>query len=284
MRIDPEAVTQIQCFSPLHGFDTFWALCWRLGLTVGHENHAILPIEILDAHALELTLVSHSRIAHQDDDVTQKLKGSTSPGVGLTSFEQLLFCFIVQPKMPPMLLHHFDFWSVADHLPLLRFVENSSPCLQSAIRVRGRARKFQLLGTIASDLVHSAFPQRLSPLTAPSHGAPTKFGRLYFSTLPNIGEIRTLANEAWSVSHGFQVKLEKRFSGNWSMLNSYTWQHSVGQTDENEYLEPQDTYNLSAERGNNAPDYRHQLSSAWSYLLPIGPKLKLWSSEAPFTG
>jgi len=112
-------------------------------------------------------------------------------------------------------------------------------------------------------------------------GAPTNFGRLYFNTVPNIGEIRTLANQAWSVSHGLQVKLEKRFSGNWSMLNSYTWQHSIGQTEEDEYLEPQNTYNLAAERGNNAPDYRHQFSSALSYLLPIGPKQRFWNSEGP---
>jgi hypothetical protein len=112
-------------------------------------------------------------------------------------------------------------------------------------------------------------------------GAPTNFGRLYYSTVPNIGEIRTLDNGAWSVSHGLQVKLEKRFSGNWSMLNSYTWQHSMGQTEEDEYLEPQDTYNLAAERGNNAPDYRHQLSSAWSYILPIGPKQRFWNGSGP---
>jgi len=112
-------------------------------------------------------------------------------------------------------------------------------------------------------------------------GPPTNFGRLYYGTVPNIGEIRTLDNGAWSVSHGLQVKLEKRFSGNWSMLNSYTWQHSIGQTEEDEYLEPQDTYNLAAERGNNAPDYRHQFSSAWSYLLPIGPKQRLWNSSGP---
>lgn len=112
-------------------------------------------------------------------------------------------------------------------------------------------------------------------------GAPTNFGRLYSNTVPNIGEIRTLANEAWSVSHGLQVKFEKRFSANWSMLNSYTWQHTLGQTEENEYLEPQDTYNLKAERGDNAPDYRHQFSSAWSYLLPIGPKQRFWKSTGP---
>jgi hypothetical protein len=112
-------------------------------------------------------------------------------------------------------------------------------------------------------------------------GAPTNFGRLYYGTVPNVGEIRTLADEAWSVAHGLQVKLEKRFSGNWSMLNSYTWQHTLGQTEENEYLEPQDTYNLKAERGNNAPDFRHQFSSAWSYILPIGPKQRFWNGNGP---
>jgi hypothetical protein len=111
--------------------------------------------------------------------------------------------------------------------------------------------------------------------------APTNFGRLYYGTVPDVGAIRTLANGAWSVSHGLQVKLEKRFSANWSMLNSYTWQHSIGQTEEDEYYEPQNTYNLAAERGNLAPDFRHQFSSAWSYVLPIGPKQKFWNGSGP---
>ena len=32
-----------------------------------------------------------------------------------------------------MLFHHFDFWSMADHLPLFRFVQHSSQCSQSAV-------------------------------------------------------------------------------------------------------------------------------------------------------
>jgi hypothetical protein len=112
-------------------------------------------------------------------------------------------------------------------------------------------------------------------------GAPTQYGRFYYNTVPNIGEIRTLADGAWSISHGLQIKLEKRFSANWSMLNSYTWQHTMGQTEENEYLEPQDTYDLKAERGDNAPDYRHQFSSAWSYFLPIGPRQRFWNGSGP---
>ena len=123
-------------------------------------------------------------------------------------------------------------------------------------------------------------PPGSDPVTCPS-GPPTEYGRLYYGTVPNIGEIRTLADGAWSIAHGLQVKLEKRFSGNWSMLTSYTWQHTMGQTEEDEYLEPQDTYNLAGERGNNAPDYRHQLSSAWSYILPIGPKQRFWNGSGP---
>jgi hypothetical protein len=94
--------------------------------------------------------------------------------------------------------------------------------------------------------------------------APSNFGRPYFTSVPDVGEIRTEAHNFSSISHGLQLKFEKRFSNDWSMLNSYTWQHTIGQTEENEWLEPQNTYNLAAERGNNGPDYRHQFTSAWS--------------------
>jgi len=40
-----------------------------------------------------------------------------------------LFRFVVKPKVSSMLLHQFDFRSVINHLPLLRFVEHSSQCL-----------------------------------------------------------------------------------------------------------------------------------------------------------
>jgi hypothetical protein len=110
---------------------------------------------------------------------------------------------------------------------------------------------------------------------------PTNFGRPYFNTVPNVGEIRTEAHNYSSISHGLQVKFEKRFSAGWSMLNAYTWQHTIGQTEENEWLEPQNTHNLAAERGNNGPDYRHQFTSAWSYELPFGPNKRYFNSSGP---
>ena len=106
-------------------------------------------------------------------------------------------------------------------------------------------------------------------------------GRPYFSTVPNIGPIRTMQNQAGSISHGLQVKFEKRFSRDWSMLNAYTWQHTIGQVTENEWEEPQNTYNRKAERGNNPPDFRHQFTSAWSYELPFGPGKKYLAGQGP---
>src|SRR5215469_1211077 len=95
-------------------------------LTIGHKDHTVFPIEILDAHAIELPLVSHSRIAHQDDDVTKKLTRSLAPVAGQSSREKFVFRFIVEPKVSSMLFHHLDFRSMADHLPLLSFVKHSS--------------------------------------------------------------------------------------------------------------------------------------------------------------
>ena len=104
--------------------------------------------------------------------------------------------------------------------------------------------------------------------------APSNFGRPYYDTVPDVAGIRTEMHNYNSIAHGMQVRFEKRFTSAWSMLNSYTWQHTIGQTEENEWLEPQDTHNLAAERGNNGPDYRHQFTSAWSYQLPFGPGKK----------
>jgi hypothetical protein len=110
---------------------------------------------------------------------------------------------------------------------------------------------------------------------------PSNFGRPYFSTVPNIGGIRTLQNRDNSITHGLQVKFEKRLTSSWSMLTAYSWQHTIGQTEENEYYEPQNTHDPAAERGDNAPDFRHQFSSAFSYVVPFGPNKRFLTSAGP---
>jgi hypothetical protein len=112
------------------------------------------------------------------------------------------------------------------------------------------------------------------PSLCPGSVVPTNGGRPYYNTVPNIAQIRTEGADLNSITHSLQVRFEKRFSSGWSMLNSYTYQHTIGQSEEDEYLQPQNPYNLAAERGNVAPDFRHQFSSAWSYQLPFGPGQK----------
>jgi len=143
------------------------------------------------------------------------------------------------------------------------------------------------VGTHGVKLAHLAnLNQPVQPLDSnfqpPCNGCPpSNIGRPYFSTVPEIASIRTEAHDYSSISHGLQLKFEKRFSADWSMLSAYTWQHTIGQSEENEWLEPQNTHNLAAERGNNGPDYRHQFTSAWSYQLPIGPGKHLLASSGP---
>ncbi len=127
--------------------------------------------------------------------------------------------------------------------------------------------------------VHLTYLRNLNQATTPTwqnfSGPTGNEGRPYDSTVPNIAAIRTEGHDISLINHGLQVRFEKRSSNGWSMLNSYTFQHTIGQATESETPnsdgEPQDTYNLNAERGNVTPDFRHQFTSAWSYELPFGP-------------
>src|SRR5271157_1530104 len=114
-------------------------------------------------------------------------------------------------------------------------------------------------------------------------GLGSNYGRPYYSSVPQIGAIRTSANDASMISHSLQVRFEKRFSAGWTMLAGYTFQHSIGVADEDEVVgpEPQNTYNMRAERGNVSPDFRHQFTAAWTYELPFGTGKRYFNSDGP---
>jgi hypothetical protein len=147
----------------------------------------------------------------------------------------------------------------------------------------GKNAAFQI-AYVGTHGVHESYVYNLNQASQPldsNFGLAPNYGRPYYSTVPNISAIRTNANLADSISHQLQVKLEKRFSNGWSVLNAYTWQHTIGQTAENEWAGPQNVYNLRAERGDQAPDYRNQFTSAWSYDLPFGPGKRFFTSGGP---
>lgn len=81
-----------------------------------------------------------------------------------------------------------------------------------------------------------------------------------------------------SFYNALQLKADKRFSHSFAILAAYTWAHSIddspgafGSSGSNgSGNEPQDVYNLAAERGNAAYDLRHRLSISYIWDLPFG--------------
>ena len=116
-------------------------------------------------------------------------------------------------------------------------------------------------------------------------GLGSNFGRPYYGSVAQIAAIRTSVNDVSNSSNSLQVRFEKRFSAGWSVLAAYTYQHTIGITEENETAagsaEPQNTYNMKAERGNVGPDFRHQFTAAWTYELPFGPGKRYFNSNGP---
>jgi len=62
-----------------------------------------------------------------------------------------------------------------------------------------------------------------------------------------------------SVYHGLTANLKKRFGQHYEFLGSYTWSHTIDDsTDLQSPLEPQNNYDLRAERSNSLFDQRHR--------------------------
>jgi len=62
-----------------------------------------------------------------------------------------------------------------------------------------------------------------------------------------------------SVYHGFTANLRKRYGQHYEFLASYTWSHAIDDsTDLQSPLEPQNNYDLPAERSNSLFDQRHR--------------------------
>ncbi len=67
-------------------------------LAVRNENQPVFPVEILDAHPVEFALISHSGIAHQNNDVTKEIVSFLSPLATKGRREQFLFRVIIESQ------------------------------------------------------------------------------------------------------------------------------------------------------------------------------------------
>lgn len=83
--------------------------------------------------------------------------------------------------------------------------------------------------------------------------------------------------------HALTTQLERRFSGGFSVLTSYTYGHSIDDGPANSETSdpaPQDSRNLRANRGNSSFDIRHRFVTSYLWELPFG-RGKRWANSQP---
>ncbi len=231
----------------------------------------------------------------QADQNDTELAYNPAPGVyGSQSFTASLGptpVMILSQGPPPIVFSNISDPNVSGRASAAYFNNPTTYIEEWNLNIERQLVKDMVLqvGYVGTRGVHLTYLRNLNQATTPTwtnFAGPTgNEGRPYVSTVPNIAAIRTEGHDISLINHGLQVRFEKRSSHGWSMLNSYTYQHTIGQATESETPnsdgEPQDTYNMRAERGNVAPDFRHQFSSAWSYDLPFGPGKRFFTGSGP---
>lgn len=92
---------------------------------------------------------------------------------------------------------------------------------------------------------------------------------------PRFDDINLLESRANSSYHSLQTRLQQRLSRGLAALVSYTWAKSID--DASNFFSsagdpnfPQNSYDVSAERGRSNFDVRHRLVISYSYDLPFG--------------
>jgi hypothetical protein len=89
--------------------------------------------------------------------------------------------------------------------------------------------------------------------------------------------------------HSLQARLQHRFANGFTLLGSYAYGKSIDngsgvRTTDGDQLTPSDNYNLRAERGLSAFDFRQRFTSSFLYELPFGKgrRMNIANSVANF--
>jgi hypothetical protein len=112
--------------------------------------------------------------------------------------------------------------------------------------------------------------------------------RLVANNVP-VTQVNLYAQSAQSNYHALLLRFERRFSGGFSWLSSYTWSKAItnapqfrnaGGANGSENSPPQDSYNLRAERGLASFDLRARFVNTMVWELPFG-KNKRYLTQGP---
>ncbi|HEV2176332.1 MAG TPA: TonB-dependent receptor [Terriglobia bacterium] len=101
---------------------------------------------------------------------------------------------------------------------------------------------------------------------------------------PTLSGFSYTQSSGSSIYHSLQVKMERHYSRGLAVLGAYTYSKSLDTnsdpfgTNRNENF-PQNSFNLAAEKARSDFDFRHRLSLAYLYSLPVGASR--WKLENP---
>ncbi len=92
---------------------------------------------------------------------------------------------------------------------------------------------------------------------------------------PDLGGFQVMNASSHSNYHSLQARLQQRFSNGFTLLGSYAYSKSIDngsgiRTTDGDPLTPSDNYNLRAERGLSAFDFRQRFTASFLYELPFG--------------
>jgi hypothetical protein len=101
---------------------------------------------------------------------------------------------------------------------------------------------------------------------------PVEPRRTYYSTIPNVTDIRYQEARGTASYNSWQTTVTKRFARGLSFMGNYTWSHAMAQGAGifGPGASHQDMRNLDADRGLSATDVRHRFVANWLYELPFG--------------
>ncbi len=94
---------------------------------------------------------------------------------------------------------------------------------------------------------------------------------------PQYAAVRALQNDANSIYHSLQAKLDHRWKSGLLVQVSYTWSKFIDDLDgpnRSNAVVPQDYYNLRADRGVGGYDVPHRFVAAYVYQVPFGRREK----------
>jgi hypothetical protein len=129
---------------------------------------------------------------------------------------------------------------------------------------QSRVAEIDYVGSKGTRLIDSRNINQAAPSTNPEALPPN----------PNFADVDIIESNANSIYHSLQARFEQRLSKGLSVLASYTYSKSID--DASGFFSttgdpnfPQNSYDLSAERGRSDFDIRQRLTLSYAYDLPI---------------